>query len=281
MLTVCLLAIGNELLSGEIRDLNLHTLSRKLTHLGFHVQHAMMARDDPQYLGDALKFLMTSNPDVLICSGGLGPTLDDLTLPVIAQVFDRPLALNKQAQKTVEEQYDHLIEKGYLDQYGPKQARVKMATLPQDAIPLKNPIGTAPGVQLRLENTECFLLPGVPKELDAIFDTSILPYLHRCYKLSFWAEGALLVHCDDEAKLTIPLGEIAETYPYVYVKSLAKPFPAAHQEGIRVIVTTHAESKAQAEEIVRNTLSELQHKLTTAGFLVENKSFKQTGNTSI
>ncbi len=269
MLTVCLLAIGNELLNGETRDLNLHTLSRKLTRLGFSVQHAMMTRDNPQNLSTALLFLQACNPDVLICSGGLGPTLDDLTLSVVAQAFDRPQALNSEARKMVEEQYDNLIKKGYLTQLGPEEARVKMATLPQDAVPLKNPIGTAPGVHLRLGNTECFLLPGVPKELDAIFNASILPYLRRHFRLSFWAEGALLVHCDDEAELTAPLGKIAERHPHVYVKSLAKPFPAAHKEGIRIIATTHAESTEKAEEIVKTTLSELQHTLTTAGFCVE------------
>lgn len=272
MLTVCLLAIGDELLNGEIRDLNLHTLSRKLTHLGFSVQHAMMTRDDPQRLGEALQFLRESNPDVIICSGGLGPTLDDLTLPIFAQTFNRPLMLNQEAQKMVEEQYDHLIKKGYLDQLGPEEARIKMATLPQDAVPLKNPIGTAPGVHLRLGNTACYLLPGVPKELDAIFEASILPYLHSHFNLSFWAEGALLVHCDDEAELTVPLGEISDIHPDVYVKSLAKPFPAAHKEGIRIIATTLATSTAKAEEIIENTLSELKHKLTTAGFFVENTS---------
>lgn len=270
MLTACLLAIGNELLGGEIRDLNLHSLSRKLTQLGFYVQHAVMTRDDVQHIGDALKFLLTSNPNVLICSGGLGPTLDDLTLPVIAQVFDRPLALNENAQKMVEDQYDYLIKKGYLDQHGPKRARLKMATLPQTATPIKNPIGTAPGVHLRLENTECYLLPGVPKELDAIFNASILPELRRRHKLSSWAEGALLVRCDDEADLAEPLEEITKKFPNVYVKSLARPFPVAQQEGIRIIATTHAVSTAQAEEIVRNTLSDLEHKLTTAGFTVEN-----------
>ena len=160
MLTVCLLAIGNELLNGEIRDLNLHTLSRKFTRLGFSVQHAMMTRDDPHCLKEALLFLLEAHPDLLICSGGLGPTLDDMTLPVIAQTFDRPLNLNQDAHKMVEEQYDALINKGYLDQRGPEEARIKMATLPQGAIPLKNPIGTAPGVHIRRDNTDIYPLTG-------------------------------------------------------------------------------------------------------------------------
>jgi nicotinamide-nucleotide amidase len=272
VLTACLLAIGNELLNGEIQDLNLHTLSRKLSQLGFSIQHAMMTRDEPDLLGDALHFLFATNPDILICSGGLGPTLDDLTLPVVAHIFDRPLELNQEAQKMVEEQYDNLIQKGYLDQLGPEEARIKMATLPQDSIPLKNPMGTAPGVYLQLGNTACYLLPGVPKELDAIFEASILPYLHQHFKLRVGAEGALLVHCDDEAELTKSLAEITQKYPHVYVKSLAKPFPAAHLEGIRIIVTTHAKSRAQAEVIVKDVLSDLQHTLIAAGFLIENIS---------
>ena len=101
MLSACLLAIGNELLNGEIRDLNLHVLSRRLTQLGFTIHHAMMTRDDPQLLGTALRFLLTAAPDILMCSGGLGPTQDDLTLAVIAETFARPLELNPEALEMV------------------------------------------------------------------------------------------------------------------------------------------------------------------------------------
>jgi molybdopterin-biosynthesis enzyme MoeA-like protein len=269
VITACLLAIGNELLCGEIRDLNLHYLSRQLTQLGFYIHHAMMTRDDAEHIGDALKFLLTPSPDLLICSGGLGPTLDDLTLSVIAKIFNRPLSLNTEAQMMVKDQYDSLIKKGYLDQYGPEQARIKMATIPQLATPIRNPIGTAPGIYLRLENTDCYFLPGIPKELDAIFNTTILAALHASYKLSHWAESALLVHCDDEAELATALGEMTTKYPAVYIKSLAKPFPTANRQGIRVIATTHADSKVLAEEMVRNVLSELHCKLASAGFIVE------------
>ena len=270
MLTACLLAIGNELLDGEIRDLNLHTLSRTLTKLGFTIQHAMITRDNINHIDESLKFLIATSPDILLCSGGLGPTLDDLTLSAIAEIFDRPLHIHPEARKMVEDQYNHLIEQGFLDQRGPVDARIKMATLPQGATPLHNPIGTAPGVHLRLRNTECFILPGVPKELDAIFHSSILPYLHHHFQLSFWAEGALLVYCDDEAELAVPLAEIAGRHPDVYVKSLAKPFPAAHQLGIRIIATTHAESAEQAEKMVHHALLDLQQMISTAGFQVGN-----------
>lgn len=269
MLSACLLAIGNELLNGEIRDLNLHVLSRRLTKLGFIIQHAMLTRDDPQQLGDALRFLHTTAPDILICSGGLGPTQDDLTLSVVAETFDHPLELNPEALDMVRKQYDNLINKGYLEKYGPEEARIKMATLPEGATPLQNPIGTAPGVVLQLGKTVCYLLPGVPRELDALWDHEILPRLQHIYALRTWAKGALLVHCDDEAELTIPLAQISERYPDVYIKSLAKPFPAAHLEGIRIIATTQALSANQAEARIISALAALENILSQAGFKVE------------
>lgn len=279
MLSACLLAIGNELLNGEIRDLNLHSLSRKLTKLGFTVQHAMMTRDDPHYLMKTLRFLHAAAPDILLCSGGLGPTVDDLTLPVVAETFDRPLELNTKALRFVRKQYDTLIQKGYLEKYGPEDAQIKMATLPRGATPLRNPIGTAPGVLMQIGKTACYLLPGVPRELEAIWEYEIMPRLQKQFTLSFWAESAILVHCDDEAELAVPLARVSEKYPEVYIKSLAKPFPAAHQEGIRIIATTHAASADLAGTHVSNALKALKDSILQAGFSIED--IHSEGNSSM
>ncbi|MDF1515794.1 MAG: molybdopterin-binding protein, partial [Anaerolineae bacterium] len=138
VLTACLLAIGNELLDGEIRDRNLYTLSRELTQLGFTIQYAMITRDIPEAISTSLHYLLSSFPDVIICSGGLGPTDDDLTLSAVAKVFDLPLIENGEAREMVNRQYNSLMEKGYLTQTGPELARTKMSTLPERASPLYN-----------------------------------------------------------------------------------------------------------------------------------------------
>lgn len=263
-----LLAIGNELLNGEIRDLNLHTLSQSLTRLGFTVICATIARDTPESIARSVAFLLDASPDVLICSGGLGPTEDDLTLRSLAQSLGRDLVPDAEARRLVEAQYDDLLAAGYLEHRGPEAARAKMAKLPGGATPLPNPVGAAPGMRLQLSSTLIYALPGVPAELDAIFAESIVPELRRTFQLGFWAQQALRVHVDDEAEVAAPLRSVARRHPEVYLKSLAQPFPAAGREGLRIIASTQAVSSDIAVRTVRNALTDLKIVLQDAGLQV-------------
>lgn len=268
MPTVNLLAIGNELLNGEVRDKNLFTLSRALTRLGFGVVRAVVVRDTPDPIAAALNFALTPPPDVLFCCGGLGPTEDDLTLAALAQALGRPLALHPEAQALVERHYDRLLALGQLDHRGPAAARRKMATLPQGAQPLPNPVGTAPGVKVQHDATGIYVLPGVPSELEGILTESVIPELKARFDLGAWAQEALVVHCEDEAEIAQPLREVVHRHPAVYLKSLAKPFPEASAEGLRVIATTTAEDAGTAQQAVHEALADLRDTLESAGFRV-------------
>ncbi len=268
MPTSSLLAIGNELLNGDIRDLNLHTLSQKLTQLGFTVTQAVICRDDPLQIADALRYLLERHPDVLICSGGLGPTQDDLTLEALAQALGRTLSATAAARAMVEAHYDQLIARGHLLHRGPEIARQKMATLPEGATPLANPIGTAPGVRLMVGATAIYVLPGVPAELQAIFDQSIAPELREHYELGVWFEDGLRVHCDDEAEVALPLQLVRARHPHVYLKSLAQPFPAASREGLRIIGAARAPELSQARVAVATALADLRRAVEAVGLPV-------------
>lgn len=263
-----LLAIGNELLNGEIRDCNLYTLTQRLTHLGFTVIQAAIARDTPESITANLQFLLSQEPAIVICSGGLGPTEDDMTLSALAQALGRPLTPNPEARVLVERQYDRLLAHGYLQQRGPEVARAKMAQLPEGATPLPNAIGTAPGVRLGHAGTRIYILPGVPSELASIFETSIVPELQATFNLDAWFEAGLRVHCDDEADVAALLREVGARHTGVYLKSLARPFPAAGREGLRVIAAAQAPEASAAREKVARALSDLHAVLTDAGFQV-------------
>lgn len=263
-----LLAIGNELLNGAVRDKNLFTLSRELTHLGFSVEYAAMTRDVPGHIATILHFVLAQAPDVVICSGGLGPTDDDLTLAALSQALARPLVLNAAAAALVEAHYSRLIENHYLPHRGPEVARRKMATLPEGAQPLYNAVGTAPGVRIEYEDALIYVLPGVPEELEAIFDQVIVPELVQRFRPAMWAEQSLLVHCDDEAEITAPLRDVTRRHPTVYIKSLAKPFPAAGKEGLRIIATAQAATDAAAQTSVARALADLRRTLEAAGLQV-------------
>jgi nicotinamide-nucleotide amidase len=263
--TCSLLAIGNELLNGEIRDLNLFTLSRSLTRLGFHVSQAVLARDDPTSIAHSLTYLLAAAPDLLICCGGLGPTEDDLTLHALAEALGRNLCLHPKARQMVEAQYAQLMSAGYLEQRGPEDAREKMARLPDGAWPLPNPVGTAPGVCLQVGSTLIYVLPGVPAELNAIFETTIVPELRAHFTLGYWAQAALRVYVDDEAEVAAPLRRASAAHPDVYLKSLAQPFPAAGREGLRIIASVNGPTEPFARKAVADALGDLGLALEAVG----------------
>jgi nicotinamide-nucleotide amidase len=263
-----LLAVGNELLTGDVRDLNLFTLSRRLTHAGFTVTQAVIVRDAPASIVDSVRFLLAQDPDVVICSGGLGPTEDDLTLSALAQALGQELLDDTEARGMVEAQYAHLMQQGYLMHRGPQIAREKMSRIPRGASPLPNPIGTAPGVRLQAGRSLIYVLPGVPAELEAILDASVMPDLRKRFAVGVWAEQSLHVYVDDEAEVAGPLREVRVRHPAVYLKSLARPFPAAGEEGLRIIASTHASDDASAKRIVAAALGDLRDDLEDAGLRV-------------
>lgn len=264
-----LVAIGNELLNGEVQDTNLYRLIGRLTRRGVTVQQAAMVRDDPADIAALLCHLLAAAPEVMILSGGLGPTEDDLTLSALAQALALPLVEDATARALVEQQYQQLLARGYLLQWGPETARQKMARLPQGATPLPNPVGTAPGVRLEHGPTLIFCLPGVPAELEAIFSAWVEPELLHRFGPGYWVEAALIAHCDDEAALADPLQKVAARHPAVYLKSLARPFPAAHLEGVRVVAAVRAETEAAGQAQVAQTLADLEQCLDQAGIPVE------------
>ncbi len=241
-----LLAIGNELLNGEVRDRNLYTLITSLTRSGITVEAAALVRDDLQRIAASLLWLLSDAPHVVILCGGLGPTADDGTLAAVAYALQRPLRESAAARELVEQHYQRLITAGYLQALSPEEPRRKMATLPEGAEPLPNPRGTAPGVRLLHGETLIYCLPGVPEEMEGMLHESVLPELRARFELHPEARAEIVIHVDDEASLAALLRETQAQFPDVYLKSLARAFPAARVEGIRVIAVAAEAERAEA-----------------------------------
>ena len=266
--TALLLAIGDELLNGDVRDANLHRLSRGLTGLGLRAEEARLIRDAPAQIGRTFRALLARAPDVLIVSGGLGPTEDDRTLAALADAMGVQLTAHPKARALVEAQYERLLAAGHVAQRGSETIRRKMARLPEGATPLPNPRGTAPGIVLAHEGTRIYCLPGVPAELAAIFDGDVVPDLRVHLELGAWVEVELTIACRDEAAVAAPLREVAVRHPDVYLKSLARAFPEALEGALRVIAAAHASDAATAREQAEAALRDLRERLARAGFSV-------------
>ncbi|MGQ9729314.1 MAG: molybdopterin-binding protein, partial [Candidatus Fervidibacter sp.] len=115
MKQVEIIAIGNELLIGDVLDTNTNWLCRRLTMMGAFVRRAVLVRDDEDAITTEIKGAISRKTNLLFTSGGLGPTDDDRTVAAVAKALGRPLELNEQALKMVERRYRELHEHGFVD----------------------------------------------------------------------------------------------------------------------------------------------------------------------
>ena len=163
------LTIGDELLRGEIIDSNKSFLSERLLRIDVQTHFHTSVRDDPADMTDAL-VRAAGRADVVLVSGGLGPTRDDRTLEVLAAAFGRELHLHEPSLRAIE---------SFFARFGREmvESNVKQAWLPEGAEALPNPVGTAPGCLLEVRDTVFFCLPGVPRELHRMMDEQVLPRL--------------------------------------------------------------------------------------------------------
>jgi nicotinamide-nucleotide amidase len=166
-----ILTIGDELLRGEIVDSNKAFLSERLLSLDIETRFQSSVRDDPADMTDAF-LRAASRADVVLVSGGLGPTRDDLTAEVLARSFGRELVLDEAALAAIQ---------AFFRSVGREMApnNAKQALFPEGAEVLPNPIGTAPGFRLEVKGTSFFCLPGVPREMMRMTDEQVLPRLAR------------------------------------------------------------------------------------------------------
>ncbi len=219
--TVEVFIIGNEILNGEIQDTNSHWLCKEITAMGGLVVRQTALRDDLDGIATALRAALDRGTRVIMTSGGLGPTADDLTLAAVARCAGRELCLNQQARGMIKASYDALFDKGILDQGGLTPAREKMAWLPVGTTPLYNTVGTAPCSLLHSGQSTIICLPGIPKELRGIFNSSLQPFLQETFRGGSAVMMTMTVTCNDESILEPVLSRVAHDHPAVYVKLLA------------------------------------------------------------
>lgn len=165
MIAAAILCIGTELTRGEILNTNGPWLAARLTELGYEVLTIEVVDDHPDRISAALERL-TARHRVLICSGGLGPTSDDLTIGVIAQLLGRKIVRH-------EPSYEAMLQR-YRKSGGEITAsRSRQVEIPEGADAFLNPVGAAPGVAVKIGECLSFFLPGVPSEMEALWEEAI------------------------------------------------------------------------------------------------------------
>lgn len=195
MSAVEIVAIGNELLLGETVDTNSAHVARRLAEIGARAARVTTVGDDRARIADALREVR-GRARWGITMGGLGPTRDDLTREVVADVFDRPLRLDEGLLEELEAKFRRY---GY-DAMPPSNRG--QAMVPEGARAIPNPHGTAPGLVLEDDGFTLFVVPGVPKEMEAMLEDAVLPEI-----VANLGEGAPVVK--SRLVRTVGIGESA------------------------------------------------------------------------
>jgi competence/damage-inducible protein CinA-like protein len=155
---------GTELLTGEVQDRNSPWLAQRLADLGVELAHIVTCGDRPQDLMAALTFMRSEQVDLVVTSGGLGPTADDVTAQVVADFAGRKMVLDENLEQRIAEIIAGFARRWRLDKDALREANRKQAMVPEGAVAL-SPIGTAPGLVVPADGQVVVVLPGPPREL--------------------------------------------------------------------------------------------------------------------
>ena len=166
-----ILSVGTELLMGQIANTNAQYISQKLPEMGLGVFYHSVVGDNPERLTQCLNIAM-SRSDIIITTGGLGPTQDDLTKEIIAQALGLKMELHEQSAENIKE---------YFNKTGKKMvdSNLRQAYFPEGSIIMDNEEGTAPGCIIEKNNKVIILLPGPPKELIPMFKKHVIKYFEN------------------------------------------------------------------------------------------------------
>jgi nicotinamide-nucleotide amidase len=176
MATAEIVAIGSELLLGQIVDTNSAWIAQRLTALGVNLYFKSVVGDNPARMKEVISRAL-ERADIVITSGGLGPTQDDLTREIVAEVTGRKLI---QDQGMLEQVEEHFRRRGRTM----TPNNIRQSYMPEGAIPVKNPNGTAPCFIVEDSHGVIYSLPGVPVEMKWLFENEVEPYLREKFNLA-------------------------------------------------------------------------------------------------
>ncbi len=166
-----ILSVGTEILLGHTTNTDARDISLMLSEIGINVKYHTVVGDNPERLADCIE-IAKSRADIIISTGGLGPTCDDLTKVILAKSFGLELQMNEDEKSCL---YDYLTNKGYSKEM--TENNLQQAMLPAGCTVFHNDCGTAPGCAFEKDGKIVVMIPGPPKECNAMFRTSAIPYL--------------------------------------------------------------------------------------------------------
>ncbi|MGD8456901.1 MAG: CinA family nicotinamide mononucleotide deamidase-related protein [Anaerolineales bacterium] len=245
-----IITIGTELLLGEIVDTNSRYIARTLRDEGIDLYWTSTVGDNVDRIAEAVRAGMTRS-EIIISTGGLGPTVDDPTREAIAKAMG------------VETEFREDLWQQVIDRFArwgrrPTENNRRQAFVPQGAIAVKNPVGTAPAFIVETEKNAIIALPGVPREMEYLMQHEVLPYLRKRFKLTGIIKARILHTAGiGESQIDEVIGDLeAGSNPTVGL--------SAHAGQVDVRITAKAESHDEANQLIEAVEADLRHRLGDA-----------------
>ena len=233
--TAELIAVGTELLLGNIANTDAQMISQGLSELGINVFYHTVVGDNPDRVRQAVD-IAKQRADILITTGGLGPTCDDLTKVALAQAFGRKLLYHEPSAQRIRDRFAAMGRPVTENNY-------QQAMIPEGATVLDNDWGTAPGVAFAADGVHVIMLPGPPRECEMMFQHRAVPYLRGL------SDGVIA----SRTVKTFGIGEsAAESVLRDLMNALHNPTlaPYAKPNGTELRITAHADTEAEALALI-------------------------------
>ena len=253
-----IITVGTEILLGDILNTNSRYLSRELAAMGIEMYYQITVGDNEERLLKTLEESLNRS-DIVICTGGLGPTEDDLTKEVCAKYFGYELELHKSSLDAMIERFKHMNRV-------PTKNNEKQAYFPKEAYVLKNDNGTAPGCIMEKEGKMIVVLPGPPKEMESMFENYVKPYLSKLTDDVIESEVLRIIGVG-ESKVENDILDIIDSQTNPTIATYAKGYECTLR------ITAKAKSVEEAKELIKPMSDEMKRRF--------GQSLYATGETSI
>ena len=253
-----IITVGTEILLGDILNTNCRYLSRELAAMGIEMYYQITVGDNEERLLKTLEESLNRS-DIVICTGGLGPTEDDITKEVCAKYFGYELELHKPSLDAMIERFKHMNRV-------PTKNNEKQAYFPKEAYILKNDNGTAPGCIMEKEGKMIVVLPGPPKEMEPMFENYVKPYLSKLTDDVIESEVLRIIGVG-ESKVENDILDIIDSQTNPTIATYAKGYECTLR------ITAKAKSVEEAKELIKPMSDEMKRRF--------GQSLYATGETSI
>jgi nicotinamide-nucleotide amidase len=240
-----IVTIGDEILIGQITDTNSGFIAKSLDKIGIEIYEMISISDNKQHILDTFHQLQ-NQVDLVVITGGLGPTKDDITKKTFCDYFDDELVINEQVQAHVIELVERVMQRPA------SQMNKDQALVPSKCTVLHNKVGTAPGMWMKKENTVFISLPGVPYEMKYLIDNEIIPKIVAAYKRPYILHKTILTYGQGESLVAERIEEWENNLPH-FIKLAYLPSPGR----VRLRLTARGTDKTFLEKTIAEKVASL------------------------